>query len=260
MLQMTRLLFVYTFSLLPIAALAQIQALPPSKQKDSITGNSSSDSIPYRLIYPGKFIPSKKYPLLVLLHGMGTRGNDNKQPFERFSAYFSDSVNANKFDCYILIPQCPKNDVWVSFPGFPNSLSVSAAPTHAARSLLALIHQLLATKNLDAARIYLSGYSMGGEATFDLLSREPGLFACGVPLAAVADTSKAGLIRNIPVWAFHGSDDKVNDVKYSRMMIEAIKKQGGNPRYTEIKGAGHDCRNEAYLNEELWKWVFEQHK
>lgn len=239
-----------------MAALTQTGALP--KQKDSIGGNS--DTIAYRLVYPARQEPGKKYPLLVLLHGMGTRGNDNKQPFEKFAAFFSDSATANKFPCYILIPQCPKNDVWVSFPGFPGSLVASTAPTHAAQSVLQLIHRLLATKNMDSGRVYLSGYSMGGEGTFDLLTREPSLFACAVPLAAVADTAKAGLISHIPIWAFHGSDDKVNDVKYSRMMIEAIKKQGGNPHYTEISGVGHDCRNEAYLNEALWKWVFEQHQ
>ncbi|HSC54958.1 MAG TPA: prolyl oligopeptidase family serine peptidase [Phnomibacter sp.] len=229
-------------------------------QQTSMVANGSTDSIAYRLVYPEKQMPTKKYPLLVFLHGMGTRGNDNKQPFEKFSAFFSDSGTANKFQSYILLPQCPKNDVWVSFPGFPNSLSASAEPTHAARAVLALIHQLLATKNIDPNRIYLSGYSMGGEGTFDLLSREPALFACGVPLASVADTSKAWIIRHIPIWAFHGSDDKVNDPKYSRMMIKAIKSKGGHPRYTEIQGVGHDCRNEAYLKEKLWAWVFEQHK
>ncbi len=257
---MNKLILIYILWLLPIMAFTQNQAALSLNQNTGIINNISSDTIPYRLIYPEKQTLTKKYPLLIFLHGMGTRGKDNEQPFGKFSAFFSDSITANKFPCYILIPQCPKNDVWVSFPGFPNSLSVSPEPTPAAQSVLSLIHQLLATKNIDARRIYLSGYSMGGEGTFDLLTREPELFACGIPLAAVADTSKAGLIKNIPLWAFHGSEDKVNDVKYSRMMIEAIKEKGGNPLYTEIKGAGHDCRNEAYLNEKLWKWVFEQKK
>ncbi len=257
---MTKLILHYILFLLPAAAFTQNPVLSNSKQKDSIVNTISNDSVPYRLVYPEQQLLNKKYPLLVFLHGAGLRGNDNKQPFQKLSAFFSDSVTANKFNCYILIPQCPKNDVWVSFPGFPNSLSASTQPTHAAQSVLNLIHQLLATKNIDAGRIYITGYSMGGEGTFDLLAREPGLFACGVPLASVADTSKAGLIKNIPIWAFHGSDDKVNDVKYSRMMVEAIKRKGGNPYYTEIKGAGHDCRNEVYLDDKIWKWVFEQKK
>ncbi len=159
-----------------------------------------------------------------------------------------------------MIPQCPENDVWVSSPGFPNNLTASDEPTLAAKSVLALIHQLIATKNIDTTRIYLKGYSMGGEGTFDLLTREPKLFACVVPLASVADTSKANLISDIPIWVFHGDSDIVNDVKYTRIMIEAIKKKCGNPDYTEINNVGHDCRNEAYLNEKLWKWEFEQHK
>lgn len=252
---------IWTFGLLPAITFSQ----PPSYHNYIVEAEkkvfkNSYDSIPYRLVYPEKQIQTEKYPLLVYLHGMGARGNDNEKPLEKFSVFFSDSTTSNKFPCYILIPQCPENDVWVSFPNFPNSLSVSAEPTHAAQSVLALIHHLIVAKNIDTTRIYLTGYSMGGEGTFDLLAREPKLFACGVPLASVADTSKAKLPERIPIWAFHGSDDKVNDVKYSRMMIEAIKKTGGNPNYSEIKGRGHDCRNDAYMNKDLWKWMFKQHK
>ena len=222
------------------------------KQKDG--------SLPYRLVHPEKENGSQKYPLLVYLHGMGTRGNDNEEPLQKFSAFFADATTVNKFPCYILIPQCPENDVWVSFPGFPNSLATTKDPTTAAANVLALIHQLADTRNIDASRIYLTGFSMGGEGTFDLLTREPALFACGVPLASVADTSKAGIIKDIPIWAFHGSDDKINEVQYTRMMIEAIRRRGGHPKYSEIKGVAHDCRNDAYLNNELWEWMFQQEK
>jgi predicted peptidase len=271
---MIKLLLIYTIGLLPIITFSQSQhdqnnIVEPIKriinalnkiEPEKKVFNNGYDSIPYRLVYPERQIQTEKYPLLVYLHGMGTRGKDNKKPLEKFSVFFSDSTTANKFPCYILIPQCPENDVWVSFPDFPNSLSTSAEPTHAAQSVLALINHLIETKNIDTNKIYLTGFSMGGEGTFDLLTREPKLFACGVPLASVADTSKAKLITNIPVWAFHGSDDKINNVKYSRIMIEEIKKNGGNPVYSELKGVGHDCRDVAYLNKELWIWVFKQHK
>jgi predicted peptidase len=221
--------------------------------------SKTNDTLPYRLLSPLNENSSIKYPLLVYLHGSGSRGNDNEAPVNKLSSGFTDSLNRINFPCYILVPQCPQNDSWVVFPNFSKSISTTDTPTKACKQTLDLIHELIQTKNIDSHRIYLTGFSMGGEGTFDLLTREPELFACAVPLASVADTSKANLISNIPIWAFHGDLDKVNDVKYTRIMIEAIERKGGNPNYTEIKGVGHDCRNEAYLNEKLWKWVFEQH-
>ncbi|WP_430402887.1 serine hydrolase [Fluviicola sp.] len=223
--------------------------------------NQKADTLPYRLVYPDDEILTEKSPLLIYLHGGGSRGIDNEKPLREFSPYFIDSItHQNNLPGYILVPQCAENDVWVSFPDFPNRLSVTKDATPSSKVLLALIHHLIETKNIDPNRIYLTGFSMGGEGTFDLLRREQDLFACAVPLASVADTSMASIIKDIPIWAFHGAADQVNDVKYSRMIIEAITKLGGHPKYTEPDNIGHDCRNYAYRNEELWKWVFEQRK
>lgn len=233
--------------------------IPELDKKGSFRQNN--DSIPYRLIDPDKADPTKKYPLLVYLHGSGSRGNDNEKPLRNFLPFITDSARTkNKLPCFILIPQCPLNDVWVSFPGFPNSLSATTEATPSAKLVLALIHHLIETKHMDSNRIYLTGFSMGGEGTFDLLGREPGLFACGVSLAAIADTAKAHIIKNIPTWTFHGNADNVNNIKYIRLMIDALRQQGGNPKFTELVNMQHDCRNEAYRNEELWQWIFEQHK
>ena len=36
---------------------------------------------------------------------------------------------------------------------------------------------------IDADRVYLTGYSMGGYGTFAFLNEEPRLFAAGIPIA-----------------------------------------------------------------------------
>jgi predicted peptidase len=74
---------------------------------------------------------------------------------------------------------------------------------------------------IDKKRIYITGYSMGGEGAIDFLTRSPNLFAAAIPICSGVYLSH------------HGSLDDVNDVKYSRIMIEALKKSGGNPKYTE---------------------------
>ncbi|MBL7932183.1 MAG: phospholipase, partial [Bacteroidia bacterium] len=97
--------------------------------------SANRDTLPYRLVYPQEQDPAKKYPLLVYLHGMGTRGKDNEMPLQKFSTFLGDSTPLAKHPCYILIPQCPEKDVWVSFPNFPKSLSASAEPSPATENV-----------------------------------------------------------------------------------------------------------------------------
>jgi predicted peptidase len=218
------------------------------------------DTLPYRILAPMNMDRNKKYPLLIYLHGAGARGNDNETPVNKLSKEFTDSVNRINYPCYILVPQCAATDAWVTFPYFPNTLATTDTPTISCRMVLELIRELMLAKNIDSGRIYLTGYSLGGEGTFDMISRAQDLFACAVPLASVADTSKAHYIKDIPIWAFHGGDDNLNDPKYTKLMIDAIRSYGGNPKYTVFEGVKHDCRKEAYSSDELWQWMFAQRR
>lgn len=219
---------------------------------------NGEDTLPYCLVHPMHENVKVKYPLLIFLHGSGTRGNDNEILFAKIPKVFLDSVNQLKYPCYILVPQCPKKDVWVNFPEFPKSIKATDTPTVAAKQVIGLIQSLVKNKNIDKHRIYLTGISMGGEGTFDMLGRNPDLFAAGIPVCAVADTSKAQIISNIPVWAFHGSDDNVNPVIYTQMMIKAMELYNGKPKYTEYPGVGHKCWDKAYGEPELLPWLFKQ--
>ena len=70
--------------------------------------------------------------------------------------------------------------------------------------------------------------------------------------------STAPLIKDIPVWAFHGEKDPAVPVSGSREMVEAIKKAGGSPRYTEYPGVGHNSWSPAFEEKEFWTWLFAQ--
>jgi predicted peptidase len=219
---------------------------------------SGKDTLPFRLLYPLHYNKTKHYPVVVFLHGAGARGKDNELQLTSMPAMLADSAARKKYPCFILAPQCAQKDVWVKFPVFPNSLQATAQPTTSARLTLELLQKLQKQLPLDRNRIYITGYSMGGEGTFDFLTRRPNLFAAAVPICSVADTSKAGLISRVPVWAFHGDQDNVNDVKYSRMMIAALKQHGGTPRYTEYPGIKHNCWATAYGTSALYEWLFAQ--
>jgi predicted peptidase len=114
--------------------------------------------------------------------------------------------------------------------------------------------------SIDPQRIYLTGLSMGGYGTWDLLARKPDLFAAGVPVCGGGGESTAGKIAKIPILVFHGDLDNTVPVSRSRTLVEALKKAGGHPKYTEYAGVGHNSWDKAYADPKLMNWLFQQKK
>ncbi len=120
---------------------------------------------------------------------------------------------------------------------------------------------------IDANRLYITGLSNGGYGTWDAIERWPDYFAAAVPISGAGDPSKAAVLKNLPIWAFHGSDDTTVPVEGSRDMIAAIQTAGGLPKYTELTGMGHVIWPYVYsLNTSsqrvpgFFAWLFSQHK
>ena len=63
---------------------------------------------------------------------------------------------------------------------------------------------------------------------------------------------------NVPLWAFHSRLDNLVPVSKTREMIEALKKEGGNPGYTKYPHKGHDLWKELTNKPELLEWMFAQ--
>lgn len=217
-----------------------------------------SDTLLYRMSYPANYDKNKSYPLLVFLHGSGSRGNDNESQLRSFPTALLNEKNREAYPCFIIAPQCPKDDTWVNFADFPRSLK--ATHTTAGQMVLQLIDELFSTFKIDSQRIYITGYSMGGEGTLDLLTQKPNLFAAAVAICPVADTATAALIKHNNIRIYHGSEDEVNQVQYSRIMVEALQAKGGKPLYTEYPGVGHQCWDKAYNEPDLLPWIFKQRR
>lgn len=78
---------------------------------------SSNDiTINYRMISPdsANFSDNEErvYPLIVFMHGIGERGDDNKKQLEHGGDLFSDSISRQSFPAYVIFPQCPDNYFW----------------------------------------------------------------------------------------------------------------------------------------------------
>ena len=112
----------------------------------------------------------------------------------------------------------------------------------------------------DKKRVYLTGLSMGGFGTWSFAAAHPKRWAAIAPICGGGSVKDAEKIKDIPCWCFHGDADTAVPVAGSRDMIEAIKKAGGNPKYTEYPGVGHNSWDKAYGTKELWTWLLEQKK
>lgn len=237
--------------------------------------------LPYRLHVPAAAGPGKKYPLLVWLHGRGQRGTDNSPKVFSGSGLFkgarsivSPAMQA-EFPCFVLVPQCSDktvNEEWAKWVGNTpetpfvglgkdGSYTQAPEPSDSGRAVLELIDSLLAGGQVDAARVYLTGQSMGGFGTWEFAMRRPELFAAIAPMAGYSDPAKAGRIAGIPCWIFHGDADETNPVQGSRTMYDLLKKAGADVRYTEYPGAGHgESFRRAYQEPGLLPWIFAQRK
>ncbi|HET9486787.1 MAG TPA: phospholipase, partial [Chryseosolibacter sp.] len=68
----------------------------------------------YRILYPEEYDRSKKYPLVLFLHGAGERGSDNEKQLMHGSKLFLDSAVRKKFPAIVIFPQCPEESFWSS--------------------------------------------------------------------------------------------------------------------------------------------------
>jgi lysophospholipase L1-like esterase/dienelactone hydrolase len=215
-------------------------------------------SIPYRLLKPLDYDASKKYPLVLLLHGAGERGNDNQAQLKHGAPLFAKPEVRAKFPSFVLVPQCPKDQTWSAVKGWTGPVSYSEEPTDPMTLALGALDAVLKEFSIDPDRLYVTGLSMGGYGTWDLLTRAPGRWAAAAPVCGGGDPARIAVAKNVPVWAFHGMLDQTVPLVRSREMIDALKAAGGQPLYSEYPYLQHDAWTTAYGEPELLPWLFAQ--
>jgi predicted peptidase len=224
--------------------------------------NAEGKKLPYRLLKPQNYDPVQKYPLILFLHGAGARGNDNSAQISASHRSFVRQITDAQFraahPAFVVAPQCPEGEKWADTDWEKGSYSIDAIPESDQLQMVRELLDVLAQEfSMDPERLYITGLSMGGFGTWDLILRHPGKFAAAIPVCGGGDPSKAADIRHLPIWTFHGDMDDVVPVQGTREMVEAIRKAGGEPRYTEIKGGGHDAWVTAY-QPETFQWLMQQ--
>lgn len=234
--------------------------------------DESGNTMNYRLFEPKKE-EGKKYPLVLFLHGSGERGDDNILHLtgNEGALVWADPEQQAKNPAYVLAPQALAEEeltmYWKDEPNYTTMFN--------------LLKETIEKYDIDENRIYVIGMSNGGIGTWNIIEKNPDLFAAAVPICGIGDLNNLKLgdeykplednssyknIKDMPIWIFHAEDDPLVDVRYSRDALKAIEDLGGTSvKYTEypegtVMPMGHFSWVPALQDKEMIDWLFSQSK
>lgn len=228
--------------LMPLCSLA---ADPASKTGfiDCVFKEADGSEAKYVLFVPHGYKADQATPVILFLHGAGETGTDGKKQ-ARVGLGTAVKKREKTFPAIVIFPQSQKRS-W-------------QANGEDAKRALAILDQVAKDYRVDSKRVYLTGLSMGGFGTFSLAAAHPEKWAAVVPICGAGNPKSAEKFKDLPTWVFHGDKDNAVPVRGSRDMVEALKKAGGSPKYTEYPGVGHNSWDKAYGTDELYEWLFKQ--
>jgi predicted peptidase len=225
-------------------------------------GKYEKEKFTYLILSPLKIEEGKQYPLLFFMHGAGERGNNVEKLLPHLPTQMCKEEWLEKYPCFMVIPQCRDGEQWVDQNwSEKESVPIAKKPNDQMAMAIAVLEESLKKLPIDRDRVYLTGLSMGGFGSWELAMRRPKLFAAAAPICGGGDETQAARLKGIPIWAAHGDADTVVWPVRSRTMVEAIKEAGGNVKYTEYPGVGHNSWTPFYSDPQgVIPWLFQQVK
>jgi len=234
-------------------------------QKKEFTYNGKA--LPYRILYPANYDKSKKYPLLLFLHGGGERGNDNERQLAWGAKLFLTEENRKNFPAIIIFPQCPEDSYWAASTidrtttPFKIEFDYTKEPTWALTASNELVKKIMNEEGVDKKQVYITGLSMGGMGTFESIYRYPQLYAAALPICGGGDTKQYDKrVAKVPFWIFHGSADAVVNPQLSRDMVEKLKSLKADVKYTEYPGVNHNSWENVFKEPDYLSWMLAHKK
>lgn len=255
--------FMSGLSLLGALAVSGADAAAAASWQESFARDerqSGGATLRYRLFTPEPATAAGRLPLVLFLHGAGERGDDNAAQLKHGAVEFHSRQATHP--CLVLVPQCPAGNKWVEvdWGGAGGAGTFPAEPSLPLRLTLEVVDGLIAAGKIDPDRVYVTGLSMGGYGTWYAAGMPGSRFAAAAPICGGGDPAWAKRYVGLPVWAVHGDDDRAVPVGRSREMIEAIRAVGGEPKYTEYPGVGHDSWTRTYADDAFHDWLFAQRR
>ena len=215
--------------------------------------------VKYRWSAPEKIEAGKSYPLVLFLHGSGERGSDNAAQTKHGVRPILEGAEKLGQPVFLIAPQCPLGRWWSPINSQTGLLADADKPNPLLAAILALVDDSEAKNPIDPKRFYVTGLSMGGFATWDLLGRVPDRIAAAIPICGGGDPTLAERFKDVPIWAFHGEMDASVPVLRTHEMIAALEKTGGKPKSTFYPGVNHDSWTRTYNDPAVIRWMLDQH-
>ena len=239
--------------------------LTPASEPFNVNGFAyceSENGMPYRLYYPENYSEDYAYPVVMFLHGAGERGTDNEATLIHVLQDWFNDLESPIYQSIVIVPQCPEGEQWVNTPWENGSYdSVAVGESDAIKEALSILELICTTDSVNMNRIYVSGISMGGYGTWNLLMNHSDLFAAGMPICGAADPARAEVLKDMPVYAFHGDRDSVVPVAGTRDMVNAIIAKGGTKAiYHEVLNTDHNSWSYAASRGDALRWIFLQRR
>lgn len=224
------------------------------------------------LYVPAGYDKSRKWPLIVFLHGGGgngdNAGNALSERFNRNVLVRTIEQHPERFPALVLFPRCPQGKIWSPIPADPVQSEwrlkrhgrepIPDAEDH----ITALIDTAIAEYAVDKDRVVITGYSMGGEGSIRYAALHPERIAAVAAAAgsAVIVLEDAAVLAGMGVWLFQGETDNLSTTSLAKRMVAAIQAGGGNPRYTEFAGVGHGMARQVYEDPKPIAWMLAQRR
>ena len=222
-----------------------------------------NDTLPYRILIPDNYNSQSPFPLLLFLHGAGERGSDNKSQLVHGSFLFKSEDFRNNYPAIVVFPQCPEKSSWANVKrnyDMLNGKKFDFFKEISENKQLIMVEKLLdfieKKYSIDPTRRYVGGLSMGGMGTFELVARNPDYFAAAFPICGGGNPDWSDLLKTTPFWIFHGEDDGVVSVDFSRKMYEALGKEKASVRLTIYPEVNHNSWDNAFAEPDLMHWLF----
>ncbi len=196
------------------------------------------EGLKYLLSLPDGFSADKTYPLVLFLHGAGTRGDSIE--LLRGNTNFIKLCQHQTRGYILLAPLCSVND-WYEVMS----------------TLIRLTETARAWNFVDSKRVHLTGNSMGGYGTWELAALRPDWFASIMPVCGGGLPGLAHTLADVPVRTFHGLQDTVVDPIESLQMAKAVNTKGGYAELILYPDLDHNCWDRVYSAAENIDWLLQ---
>jgi predicted peptidase len=216
--------------------------------------------IDYVLLQPRKI--ENLHPLLIILHGAGSRGSDNEKQLDKATVKLA-KILQDKYLSFVFLPQCPLGIAWTINPKHPfdnfNLDTIVKSPI--LEILYGVIQDIIAKYPIDKNRIYIMGYSMGGTGTWEFILRHPDLFAAAIPMCGASDPTHAFLLQSVSIWTFLGENDELYKLSDTKEMVLKLKESDRKEvKFTVFPNSGHAIWNRVFEDRKVLDWLYSQSK